>query len=154
MPRETGDKMTATLNANRPHSKLQLSAGHRTRPLGLFVCNCQLSAPTDREARKMLLPAPLSQYVRSLQSLNRKWTSHAQSRQDDGQSPLSSRLMDVLLRTWDLGFTAFGGPPVHFQILYARFVEGKGGNEKWVDEQTVFEPQPARHGVSCERPAF
>jgi hypothetical protein len=40
---------------------------------------------------------------------------------------------------WDLGFTAFGGPPVHFQILHRRFVEGKGfqGGSKWLDEQTV-----------------
>jgi hypothetical protein len=40
---------------------------------------------------------------------------------------------------WDLGFTAFGGPPVHFQILHRRFVEGKGfgGGSKWIDEQTV-----------------
>lgn len=37
---------------------------------------------------------------------------------------------------WDLGFTAFGGPPVHFQILHRRFVEGKGG-AKWLDEQAV-----------------
>jgi chromate transport protein ChrA len=54
------------------------------------------------------------------------------------------RLIDVLLRTWDLGFTAFGGPPVHFRILHRRFVEqvevGQGNEqegEKWVDEQTV-----------------
>jgi chromate transport protein ChrA len=37
----------------------------------------------------------------------------------------------------DLGLTAFGGPPVHFQILYKRFVEGSGGRTKWIDEQTV-----------------
>jgi len=49
---------------------------------------------------------------------------------------LSARLVEVFLRTWDLGLTAFGGPPVHFQIIYNRFVEGKGGN-KWIDEQTV-----------------
>jgi hypothetical protein len=49
---------------------------------------------------------------------------------------LSSRLFEVFLRTWDLGLTAFGGPPVHFQIIYGRFVEGKGG-DKWIDEQTV-----------------
>jgi hypothetical protein len=49
---------------------------------------------------------------------------------------LSTRLIEVFLRTWDLGLTAFGGPPVHFQIIYNRFVEGKGGN-KWIDEQTV-----------------
>lgn len=85
----------------------------------------------------MLLLAPLSQYVRSLQSLNRKWSSHARSRRADGRSSLGQRLLDVFLRTWDLGFTAFGGPPVHFQILHHRFVEGQGGNEQWVDEQTV-----------------
>ncbi|KAI4629668.1 uncharacterized protein J4E87_002854 [Alternaria ethzedia] len=42
---------------------------------------------------------------------------------------------------WDLGFTAFGGPPVHFQILHRRFVEGVGfqGGSKWLDEQTYQE---------------
>lgn len=47
------------------------------------------------------------------------------------------RLADSLSRTWDLGMTAFGGPPVLFQILYRRFVEGKGGKVPWIDEQTV-----------------
>lgn len=47
------------------------------------------------------------------------------------------RLADVFSRTWDLGFTAFGGPPVHFHIEHQRFVEGKGGKAAWVDEQTV-----------------
>lgn len=50
---------------------------------------------------------------------------------------LAWRLSEVLVRTWDLGFTAFGGPPVHFQILYGRFVEGIGAGSKWIDEQTV-----------------
>jgi hypothetical protein len=52
---------------------------------------------------------------------------------------LSWRLAEVFSRTWDLGFTAFGGPPVHFQILHRRFVEGLGfrGGSKWIDEQTV-----------------
>lgn len=55
---------------------------------------------------------------------------------------LPGRLLDVFLRMWDLGFTAFGGPPVHFQILHRRFVEGKGGKtgdvgKKWLDEQAV-----------------
>ncbi|KAI4717750.1 chromate ion transporter-like protein [Aureobasidium sp. EXF-10727] len=49
------------------------------------------------------------------------------------------RLADVFLRTWDLGFTAFGGPPVHFQILHQRFVESKGGYTAWVDDQTYHE---------------
>jgi hypothetical protein len=52
---------------------------------------------------------------------------------------LGGRLAEVFARTWDLGFTAFGGPPVHFQILHRRFVEGVGfgGGSKWIDEQTV-----------------
>ena len=38
--------------------------------------------------------------------------------------PLVHRLVTVFLATFDLGFTAFGGPPVHFQIIHRRFVEG------------------------------
>lgn len=45
-------------------------------------------------------------------------------------------LWDFFLRTFDLGFTAFGGPPVHFQILHQRFVDGNG-KTAWIDEQTV-----------------
>ncbi|KAF8907829.1 chromate transporter-domain-containing protein [Gymnopilus junonius] len=53
-------------------------------------------------------------------------------------SKLTTRLWDVFLRTYDLGFIAFGGPPVHFQILHKRFVEGIG-KIPWVDEQTYQE---------------
>ncbi|KAH8812762.1 chromate ion transporter [Xylogone sp. PMI_703] len=51
---------------------------------------------------------------------------------------LLKRLEDVFLRTWDLGLTAFGGPPVHFRIFHRRFVDCK---EKisWIDEQTFQE---------------
>ncbi|KAF2270898.1 chromate ion transporter [Lojkania enalia] len=49
------------------------------------------------------------------------------------------RLTEVFTRMWDLGFTAFGGPPVHFQILHRRFVDGVGGKTKWIDEQTYQE---------------
>ncbi|KAF2000226.1 chromate ion transporter-like protein [Amniculicola lignicola CBS 123094] len=52
---------------------------------------------------------------------------------------LAWRLSDVFARTWDLGFTSFGGPAVHFQILHRRFVEGVGGKTKWIDEQTFQE---------------
>ena len=48
------------------------------------------------------------------------------------------RIGDVFARTWDLGFTAFGGPPVHFRIFHQRFVEGRGGKAPWIDEQTVY----------------
>ena len=50
---------------------------------------------------------------------------------------LLHRFQDVIYRTWDLGFTAFGGPPVHFSIFYRRFVEGQGRKIPWIDEQTV-----------------
>jgi hypothetical protein len=54
---------------------------------------------------------------------------------------LGERLLDVCLRTWDLGFTGFGGSPVHFRIIHQRFVEWMGlrGGKKapWIDEQTV-----------------
>ncbi|KAF8814666.1 hypothetical protein BYT27DRAFT_7229244 [Phlegmacium glaucopus] len=53
-------------------------------------------------------------------------------------SKLASRLSDVFLRTYDLGFTAFGGPPVHFQILHRRFVDSVG-KPAWLDEQTYQE---------------
>jgi hypothetical protein len=53
------------------------------------------------------------------------------------RSKLTHRLLDVFLRTWDLGFTGFGGPPVHFKIIHERFVAGKGGKTPWIDEQTV-----------------
>ncbi|KAF8536988.1 chromate transporter-domain-containing protein [Trichophaea hybrida] len=51
---------------------------------------------------------------------------------------LFQRFRDVFLRTWDLGFTSFGGPPVHFQILHRRFVDGMG-KTPWIDEQTYQE---------------
>jgi len=51
-------------------------------------------------------------------------------------SKLTTRLLDVFLRTFDLGFTAFGGPPVHYQIFHRRFVDGLG-KTPWIDEQTV-----------------
>ncbi|KIM34990.1 hypothetical protein M413DRAFT_32846 [Hebeloma cylindrosporum] len=54
------------------------------------------------------------------------------------QSQLSKRLLDVFWRTFDLGFTAFGGPPVHYQIFHRRFVDGLG-KIPWIDEQTFKE---------------
>ena len=61
---------------------------------------------------------------------------------DDSGAPyehtpkLATRLVDVFLRTYDLGFTAFGGPPVHYQIFHRRFVDGLG-KTPWIDEETV-----------------
>ncbi|PFH51369.1 hypothetical protein AMATHDRAFT_142625 [Amanita thiersii Skay4041] len=50
--------------------------------------------------------------------------------------PLRTRLYRVFTRVFDLGFTAFGGPPVHIQIFHRRFVEG---NAPWIDERTFQE---------------
>jgi hypothetical protein len=77
-----------------------------------------------------------------LQSLLSALRDHTRTRRNASLQPntdaLSQRLAEVFLRTWDLGFTSFGGPPVHFQILHRRFVEGVGFNgSKWIDEQTV-----------------
>ncbi len=65
-------------------------------------------------------------------------------------------VMEVFSMNWHLGFTAFGGPPVHFKIvrnhavkafistnhqtditqLHNKFVE----KNKWIDEQLVNKP--------------
>ncbi|CAG7935241.1 unnamed protein product [Penicillium salamii] len=87
----------------------------------------------------MPILAPFSRGLSSLARLDLKWGKWDSRGNEESKGPLLSRLLDVFLRTWDLGFTAFGGPPVHFQILHSRFVEGKGGKEKWVDEQTYQE---------------
>jgi hypothetical protein len=81
-----------------------------------------------------------------LQSLISSLRSHTRTRRNASLQPntekLPGRLFEVFAKTWDLGFTAFGGPPVHFQILHRRFVEGLGfGGSKWIDEQTVRAPR-------------
>lgn len=85
----------------------------------------------------MHFPAPLSRCLSSLRDLKGRRASHDEPHRDQPVTPLLERLHDVVSRTWDLGFISFGGPPVHFRILHQRFVEGLGGKETWVDEQTV-----------------
>ena len=82
---------------------------------------------------------PISSIISSLRA--RTWAQRGGSLQAN-TGKLEWRLAEVFVRTWDLGFTAFGGPPVHFQILHRRFVEGIGfgGGSKWIDEQTVRSP--------------
>lgn len=78
----------------------------------------------------------------SLSSIISSLRAHTRSQRNDSfqanTEKLRWRLAEMFVRTWDLGFTAFGGPPVHFQILHRRFVEGVGfgGGSKWIDEQT------------------
>ncbi len=77
----------------------------------------------------MVLQAMIQYFLRG--------TARAGGNNDPGSSSkLKTRLLDVLVRTYDLGFIAFGGPPVHFQILHRRFVNGMG-KTPWIDEQTV-----------------
>ncbi|KAJ4984124.1 chromate transporter [Stagonosporopsis vannaccii] len=80
-----------------------------------------------------------------LHSIISSWNARARKQRSAELQPntgkLEWRLAEVFVRMWDLGFTAFGGPPVHFQILHRRFVEGLGfgGGSKWIDEQTYQE---------------
>ncbi|KAJ4362693.1 hypothetical protein N0V85_009350 [Neurospora sp. IMI 360204] len=48
---------------------------------------------------------------------------------------LASRSWKVFRFNWHLGFTAFGGPPVHFRIFNDKFVQ----KTKWIDEQVFQE---------------
>jgi len=50
---------------------------------------------------------------------------------------LGLRLWEIVASYWDLGFTSFGGPAVHFQILRKRFVDAENGRIPWIDDQTV-----------------
>ncbi len=82
-------------------------------------------------------------YTMPLQSIISSWNARARAQRSTelqaNTGKLEWRLAEVFVRMWDLGFTSFGGPPVHFQILHRRFVEGLGfgGGSKWIDEQTV-----------------
>ena len=48
---------------------------------------------------------------------------------------LANRYMETLVSNYHSGLTSFGGPPVHFQIFHAKFVE----KLQWIDEQTYQE---------------
>ncbi|KAK3900755.1 chromate transporter-domain-containing protein [Staphylotrichum tortipilum] len=48
---------------------------------------------------------------------------------------LSHRAWKVIRANWHLGVTAFGGPPVHFQIFHEKFVN----RTAWIDEQVFQE---------------
>jgi hypothetical protein len=89
---------------------------------------------------------PLSDFYRAVKDSSKDHRNALQA----NHAKLGHRLLDVFLRTWDLGFTAFGGPPVHFKIIHQRFVEVKeGGKAPWIDEQTVSRAQNNhRHSIS------
>ncbi|KAG8988245.1 hypothetical protein FRB90_002869 [Tulasnella sp. 427] len=65
----------------------------------------------------------------------------------------SNRVWDVVKDYWDLGFTAFGGPPAHFQILHERFVD----KARWVTEkqyQELFALTQALSGPASTKLGF
>ncbi|KKZ63487.1 hypothetical protein EMCG_02218 [[Emmonsia] crescens] len=77
-----------------------------------------------------------------LDALFRGWRLYPHSTRapyEANNEKLTHRFLDVIHRTWHLGFTSFGGPPVHFRIFYQKFVEGQGGKTPWIDEQTYQE---------------
>ncbi|KAH6650594.1 chromate transporter-domain-containing protein [Chaetomium tenue] len=48
---------------------------------------------------------------------------------------LSRKLWNTVRETWYLGFTSFGGPPVHFKIFHDKFVT----KLHWIDEEVYQE---------------
>jgi hypothetical protein len=47
---------------------------------------------------------------------------------EKSSKPLKQRLKDTLTKTWHFGFTSFGGPSVHFQIVGFRRNHGNFSN--------------------------
>ncbi|EER43161.1 chromate transporter [Histoplasma capsulatum H143] len=77
-----------------------------------------------------------------LDALFRGWYLHyhdSRAPYEANNEKLTHRLLDVIHRNWHLGFTSFGGPPVHFRIFYQKFVEDQRGITPWIDEQTYQE---------------
>jgi hypothetical protein len=90
----------------------------------------------------LLVDGPIGRLQLSMSLLSNVRAIRAYSRDSDNAYTANTgkfvaRMGDVLARTWDLGFTAFGGPPVHFQIMHRRFVEGTHGRTPWIDERVV-----------------
>ena len=52
-----------------------------------------------------------------------------------GLDRLNERLWNTVRHNWYLGFTSFGGPPVHFKIFHDKFTTKLG----WIEEQTYQE---------------
>jgi hypothetical protein len=106
----------------------------------IFFNPCLQPASPQRASESDYL---LDLLTMSLSSIIRSLRAHTRSQRNNSfqanTETLRWRLAEMFVRTWDLGFTAFGGPPVHFQVLHRRFVQGVGfgGGSKWIDEQTV-----------------
>ena len=71
----------------------------------------------------------------SFLKLLRRRMSSIQSSSVTSTDSLPSRLFSVLKHSYYLGFTSFGGPPVHFQIFHALYVD----KLQWIDESVYQE---------------
>ncbi|KAH8662475.1 chromate transporter-domain-containing protein [Xylariales sp. PMI_506] len=67
-----------------------------------------------------------------------EWIQHS-------SSIVLRRLWDTFKITWLLGFTAFGGPPVHFKIFYEKYII----KLKWIEEQIYQELFSITQAISC-----
>lgn len=87
-----------------------------------------------------LILRPILLIKMPLNALFRGWYLHFHDScapYEANNEKLTHRFLDVIHRNWHLGFTSFGGPPVHFRIFYQKFVEDQRGIIPWIDEQTV-----------------
>ncbi|KAG8630640.1 hypothetical protein KVT40_002259 [Elsinoe batatas] len=76
--------------------------------------------------------------LRELSKLRQQYIDQGDAYSANTRS-LPARLLDVLIRTWHLGFTAFGGPAVQFLNFRRKFVDGLDNGPPWVDAQTFQE---------------
>ena len=91
------------------------------------------------------LPQPLSsettltRQFMSSPDLVENGTSQTQTHRNGDPRPrtLFSRLVLTFRATWDLWIFSFGGPPVHYQIFYRRFVQTDDEKMKWADDKMV-----------------
>ncbi|KAK3330089.1 chromate transporter-domain-containing protein [Apodospora peruviana] len=86
---------------------------------------------------------PAADWMRSLKRSNFYGRFFGNDDSNDDQSnggngngnSRGSGLSSTVRENWYLGFTAFGGPPVHFKIFHDKFVTKLG----WIDEQVYQE---------------
>ncbi|KAK3309941.1 chromate transporter-domain-containing protein [Chaetomium strumarium] len=64
-----------------------------------------------------------------------RWSPPSLTWDSISQWKVTQRLWNTVRETWYLGFTSFGGPPVHFKIFHDKFVN----KVQWIDEQVYQE---------------
>ncbi|KAK4241569.1 chromate transporter-domain-containing protein [Achaetomium macrosporum] len=64
-----------------------------------------------------------------------RWSPSSLTWDAVSQWNVTQKLWNTVRETWYLGFTSFGGPPVHFKIFHDKFVT----KVQWIDEQVYQE---------------